>query len=329
MHFRVFLKKNFSMKIGNKIVLLLCLFSSANGIFAKENGTVFSSGNEKLRQRVLANNASFQRESHLLDSVMSKYMESSKSKEELVSDAIQAEWNDSVGSEAFEAYEGNWDTSGVNANRVAVKDVPDSVLISCEGYVPPVKSYTTSRFGMRRYRYHYGIDLKVQIGDEILAAFDGKVRVTRFDRRGYGYYVVIRHSNGLETVYGHLSKIKVSPGQIVNAGDCIGLGGNTGRSTGPHLHFETRYLGNPINPEKLINFQTHEVLADNYLVVKKNSFDWYYNKSTGRPLRIHKVRSGETLSHIAKRYGVTINQICRKNGIRRNSTLRIGQRLRI
>ena len=166
------------MKIGNKIVLLLCLFSSANGIFAKENGTMFSSGNEKLRQRVLANNASFQRESHLLDSVMSKYMESSKSKEELESDAIQAEWNDSVGSEAFEAYEGNWDTSGVNANRVAVKDVPDSVLISCEGYVPPVKSYTTSRFGMRRYRYHYGIDLKVQIGDEILAAFDGKVRVT-------------------------------------------------------------------------------------------------------------------------------------------------------
>lgn len=89
---------------------------------------------------------------------------------------------------------------------------------------------------------HNGLDIKVYIGDTIRAAFSGKVRMVKYERRGYGKYVVIRHENGLETVYGHLSKQIVDENQYVEAGEPIGLGGNTGRSTGSHLHFE-RVLG--------------------------------------------------------------------------------------
>ena len=95
-------------------------------------------------------------------------------------------------------------------------------------------------------------------------AFDGKIRLTKFERRGYGYYVVVRHTNGMETVYGHLSKFLVKPNQIVKAGDPIALGGNTGRSTGPHLHFETRYLGLAINPTELIDFENGVTIKDTY-----------------------------------------------------------------
>lgn len=109
----------------------------------------------------------------------------------------------------------------------------------------------TSNYGWRRRRMHRGVDLSLHIGDTIRAAFSGKVRLTRYERRGYGYYVIIRHGNGLETIYGHLSKFLVKPDQIVKVGEPIALGGNTGRSTGPHLHFETRYLGMDINPNKI------------------------------------------------------------------------------
>lgn len=135
--------------------------------------------------------------------------------------------------------------------------MPDSCVIDCSTFVLPMDSMTrvTSKYGPRRRRMHKGIDLKVQIGDTIRAAFDGKVRIKNFERRGYGYYLVIRHPNGLETVYGHLSKFLVGVNDIVRAGDPIALGGNTGRSTGSHLHFETRFLGQAINPADIIDFE--------------------------------------------------------------------------
>ena len=115
----------------------------------------------------------------------------------------------------------------------------------------------TSNYGYRpRFRrVHKGIDLNLAVGDTVRAAFSGKVRLTKYERKGYGYYVVLRHENGMETVYGHLSRFLVKPDQYVRAGEPIALGGNTGRSTGPHLHFETRYLGIAINPAAIIDFE--------------------------------------------------------------------------
>ena len=136
--------------------------------------------------------------------------------------------------------------------------IPDSLLIDLTGFCMPTENTKiTDIFGYRprRRRMHYGLDVKVQRGDTIRAAFDGKVRYVSYQRRGYGNYVVIRHPNGLETLYAHLTKKMVDENEVVKAGDPIGLGGNTGRSTGTHLHFETRFMGHFINPERLFNFE--------------------------------------------------------------------------
>ena len=149
---------------------------------------------------------------------------------------------------ADELYGSNWENKWVDPFRGKSKvNFPDSFAIDCSSFVYPIvidsMARITSKYGPRRRRMHKGIDLKVLKGDTIRTSFDGKVRIKGYERRGYGYYVVIRHPNGLETVYGHLSKILVEENQIVRAGETIGLGGNTGRSTGSHLHFETRFLG--------------------------------------------------------------------------------------
>ena len=187
----------------------------------------------------------------------------------------------------------------------------------------------TSHFGPRRRRMHQGIDLKVYTGDTIRAAFDGKVRVKGFERRGYGYYLVLRHPNGLETVYGHLSKFLVAENDIIKSGTPIGLGGNTGRSTGSHLHFETRFLGQALNPSDIIDFDKGAPHDDHYLVYK-NTFDKGNNVYTSTSERIvyHRVKKGETLGHIATKYHTSIAELCRLNGLKRTSTLRIGQTLR-
>ena len=130
--------------------------------------------------------------------------------------------------------------------------------------MPTPSTKITSPFGPRWRRMHNGLDLKVNIGDTIVAAFDGKVRIVKYERRGYGKYVVIRHDNGLETIYGHLSKQLVEENQLVKAGEVIGLGGNTGRSTGSHLHFETRFLGIAINPIYMFDFPKQDIVADTY-----------------------------------------------------------------
>lgn len=159
-------------------------------------------------------------------------------------------------------YGENWESDRVNP-YVGVT-IPDVMDLDVSGYYPPVQTRVTSNYGYRpRFRrMHRGIDLSLHVGDTVRCAFDGKVRLTKFERRGYGYYVVIRHDNGMETVYGHLSKFLVKPDQRVKAGEPIALGGSTGRSTGPHLHFETRYLGMPINPAAIIDFENHVAHKD-------------------------------------------------------------------
>lgn len=148
-----------------------------------------------------------------------------------------------------------WESQAVNPYKGI--EIPATANIDVSGYVAPVKGAVTSRYGYRaRFgRMHRGLDLRLSIGDTVVAAFDGKVRLTKYEGRGYGYYVVVRHDNGMETIYGHLSRFLVQPDQRVRAGQPIALGGNTGRSTGPHLHFETRYLGVDINPEAIIDFE--------------------------------------------------------------------------
>mgnify|MGYP002425834679 FL=1 len=154
--------------------------------------------------------------------------------------------------------------------------MPDSFRIDLRGFYMPTDSRRiTSNFGYRRAfrRQHEGLDIKVYIGDTIRSAFDGKVRVVRYDRGGYGYYVVIRHPNGLETLYGHLSKQLVDEDQIVKAGEPIGLGGNTGLSTGSHLHFETRFLGRAINPVLMFDFPNQDVTGDFFVFRKDGDYD--------------------------------------------------------
>ena len=155
--------------------------------------------------------------------------------------------------------------------------LPDSFRISLKDFCMPTDSrLITSNFGARWGRQHKGLDIKVYIGDTIRAAFSGKVRVVRYEGRGYGKYVVIRHYNGLETIYGHMSKQLVTEDQEVRAGDPIGLGGNTGRSTGSHLHFETRLCGVALNPALMFDFRNQDVVDDYYLFRKSS----YQREST-------------------------------------------------
>ena len=224
----------------------------------------------------------------------------------------------------------NWNNQYVHAYGNAI--IPDTYTIDLTGFhMPTPSTKITSPFGPRWRRMHNGLDLKVNIGDTIVAAFDGKVRIVKYERRGYGKYVVIRHDNGLETVYGHLSKQLVEENQLVKAGEVIGLGGNTGRSTGSHLHFETRFLGIAINPIYMFDFPKQDIVADTYTFrrtqgsKRAGSHDTQVADGT---IRYHKVKSGDTLSRIAKLRGVSVSTLCKLNRIKPTTTLLIGQVLR-
>jgi len=234
---------------------------------------------------------------------------------------------------ADELYDSNWENKWVNPFTSTKIDYPDSVEIDCSRFVPPTDMFVrvTSKFGPRRSRMHNGIDLKVNTGDTIRSAFDGKVRIKGYDRRGYGNYLVIRHPNGLETVYGHLSKIVVNENDIVRAGEPIGLGGNTGRSTGSHLHFETRILGLAIDPAHIFDFENGISHENKYVFrnVKMNGRKTnIFTASNTHPI-YHRVKSGETLGAIARKYGTSVSALCRMNGLKQTSILRIGQSLHV
>lgn len=211
--------------------------------------------------------------------------------------------------------------------------IPDTYTIDLTGFhMPTPSTKITSPFGPRWRRMHNGLDLKVNVGDTIVAAFDGKVRIVKYERRGYGKYIVIRHDNGLETIYGHLSKQLVEENQLVKAGEVIGLGGNTGRSTGSHLHFETRFLGIAINPIYMFDFPKQDIVADTYTFRKSKSSrsraGSHDTQVADGTIRYHKVKSGDTLSRIAKLRGVSVSTLCKLNRIKTTTTLRIGQVLR-
>ena len=223
-----------------------------------------------------------------------------------------------------------WENSGVHYTAT----LPDSFKIDLTGFVMPTTSRKiTDIFGYRprRRRVHNGLDIKVEKTDTIYAAFDGKVRITAYQRRGYGHYVVIRHNNGIETLYAHLSKKLVIENQNVKAGQPIGIGGNTGRSTGSHLHFETILLGKCINPALLFDFKNQNVTGDSY-VYRRPGSKYVENgkvKVAGPEPKFHKVKSGDTIARIAKKHGVSQRSILKLNGLKETSIIRPGQNLRV
>lgn len=233
-----------------------------------------------------------------------------------------------------------WDNRYVNSYG-SLTNIPDTFRVNLEGFVMPTSGRVTSHYGPRGRRHHYGIDLKVNVGDTIYAAFDGKVRVRRFERRGYGYFLAVRHPNGLETVYAHLSKFLVLQDENVKAGQPIALGGNTGRSTGPHLHFEVRFLGKAIDPTRIIDFENEVCHQDEYLVDARSFSSLRAkgqlaskkagatNKYTKGEVNYHRVRKGDTLEKIARLHGTTIKKLCTLNKITTRTTLRIGQTIRL
>ena len=248
-------------------------------------------------------------------------------------------------------YSHHWDNDNISPYRsVKLDSIPSSVAInlvdSLKHYRFPYVGRITSRYGIRHRRPHNGIDMALKVGDTICAAFDGRVRFSKATDTGYGTLIIIRHDNGLETYHGHLSARLVEENDRVVAGQPIGLGGNSGRSTGPHLHFETRFYGQSFDPERIINFRTGELRRD-YFLLKKSYFSIYskysqdFNAEVERNAaekkenelsaekRYYKVRSGDYLGLIAKRNGTTVSAICRLNGISPNTTLQIGKVLRV
>ena len=230
---------------------------------------------------------------------------------------------------ADDIYMNIWSSEKVNPYKIPIDSLPDSIRINCRDFVLPVPGAVTSRFGARRYRYHYGTDIKLYTGEPVRAAFPGKIRIIDYERQGYGHYVVVRHDNGLETVYAHLSKVLVEHNQGVAAGDTIALGGNTGRSTGPHLHFEIRYIGNAINPENVIDFETGTLRTEDYLITKNQTF--YYQKEVQALMaaKYITVRSGDTLSRIASQNGTSVSKLCQLNKISVKTIIRPGQKIRV
>ncbi|WP_345237287.1 peptidoglycan DD-metalloendopeptidase family protein [Hymenobacter saemangeumensis] len=237
-----------------------------------------------------------------------------------------------------------WDTRNINPYRVDGRRIRDTLNLRLVdppreryGKMPLTSTPTTSGFGFRGYRWHYGVDLDLETGDSVKAVFDGVVRISKYDGSGYGHYLLVRHYNGLETLYGHLSKPLVEVGTFVKAGQLIGRGGNSGRSTGSHLHFEVRYEGNPINPYQVYDFPDYKLRSDNFTITSE-LFN-YYNRalrhrggggegpSRARRTVTHTVRRGDTISEIAEKYGVRQSTLRKLNpGLK---TLQPGKKVRI
>ena len=247
-------------------------------------------------------------------------------------------------------YTQNWDTSKIHVYKEELKDLPMSMVIdlvdTLKSYHCPITGRVTSKYGPRRRGIHQGTDIDLETGDPIYATFDGRVRHTTYIARGYGHLIIIRHDNGLETFYAHLSEINVKPGDWVTAGQLIGKGGNTGRSTGSHLHYEIRYKGHSFDPERLIDFATGTLRRETFLL--KRTYYSPYSRFTqdfdeevqsdeedkkiaaeAAAIKYHVVKKGDTLGRIAINNHTTVTKLCQLNGLKKTSTLRIGQRIRV
>lgn len=284
--------------------------------------------------------------------------------------------------DSLDIYTQHWDTTGVFAYRdIEYNDLPAitelQLVDNLDQFHAPVVGKVLSKYGPRRYRSHNGVDIPLSIGEPVYAVFDGRVRYAKYNTGGYGNLVIVRHRNGLETWNAHLSKLNVQPNEYVKAGQVIGFSGNTGRSRGPHLHFETRYQDQTFDPEFLIDFESGHLKYQTF-ALEKSFFNIHSRASeileeedtydlpllasndsdttsadileqiakaqqaqkkpattskqptlSSSKAVYHTIKSGDMLGKLAIRYGVSINQICRLNGINRNTILRLGKKLRI
>ena len=285
--------------------------------------------------------------------------------------------DDSVFMDTDDIFGSFWDTTQVFAYKsVELEDLPETqdiqLISEYKDFCPPYVGNIRSRYGTRGSRSHNGVDITLKTGDPVYAAFDGKVRYSRYNYGGFGNLVIIRHENGLETWYAHLSKRNVNVNDYVKAGDLIGLGGSTGRSTGPHLHFEVRYCDQTFDPERLFDFEFGELkyqtfaLEKSYFSIRSRETDQLedyddfdniaaFVEEEGDDLSpedilayiseeekakreeeyrkslevYHTIKSGDILGTIARKYGVTIDQICRLNNISRTTILYPNRTLRI
>ena len=244
-------------------------------------------------------------------------------------DAFQNGLNSLFENAPFDVDTSTWNTAKINAGHFDSENWPDTARIplvdTAKGhyYAHPFNNCVTSDFGKREWVWHNGVDIRLSRKDSVRAAFDGIVRVIQYDRHGYGNVVVIRHGSGLETIYGHLMRKLVAQNQKVTAGQVIGLGGNSGRSNGCHLHFEMRFFGEPFDPNKCIDFEKYELRIDT-LILTKADFEFLIDQ---RKAVWHIIRKGETLGHIARKHHTTIAKICKLNHISRTKILRIGRKL--
>ncbi len=238
-----------------------------------------------------------------------------------------------------------WDEKNIDPYDINPKDFDGPVVLNLVDRAnnhysssPTNNGPVTSKFGYRWGRRHTGVDIDVETGDPVYAAFDGIVRVVGWDGNGYGRFMVVRHYNGLETLYGHLNKAEVSTNAIVKAGDMIAQGGNTGHSTGSHLHFETRYEGNPFNPTETFVFPIGALKSEQLVltpetfnVVRSSGIDEFAAGSKVKYRRsvFIRVRPGDTLSGIAGRLNVSLSDLARKNKISVYGNLIAGRKLRI
>lgn len=239
-----------------------------------------------------------------------------------------------------------WDHTVYNPYNDVTIEFPLQLQFKDSTYHSPIakNKVVTSRYGWRRGRAHKGIDIDLVTGDSLYTMFDGIVRMSRYST-GHGKTVVVRHFNGLETVYAHLSEYGVKVNDTLIKGQYLGKGGVSGNARGSHLHLVVNYKGVSINPEYLFDFnETNDIRSNELWITKKWTQPIYHNskkESKIKPLiseeealaslikqkSIYVVKSGDTLSRISKRNNVSINSLCTTNTIRRNSVLKIGQKL--
>jgi hypothetical protein len=230
----------------------------------------------------------------------------------------------SMEDDSMALFTNEWINDQIFSYNTRRDSIRDTVLIICS----PDRRFTMPVYGklFRGFMYaHKGLDIKLNKGDTVRAAFDGVVRYAKYNRGGFGNLVIIRHYNGLETYYAHLSKSLVRVNQLVRSGDPIALGGSTGRSRGPHLHFEVRYMDVPLDPMRLIDIDNQKLICATFPITKSVFYPNDYNVNAV----YHKVKSGDTIGKLAKKYHTSVKEICAMNKIKTTTTLKTGRTLRV
>lgn len=232
-------------------------------------------------------------------------------------------------------YKNRWDTLYIRTGKNDFSNWNDTIHLLLNNpqetaFCFPYKGKLISPYGTRGSRFHAGMDIKLETGDTVVSAFDGRVRIARV-MSGYGKMVVVRHNNGLETVYGHLSKLLVNINDEVKAGTPLGLGGRTGRASTSHLHFETRLMGEHFDPRRIIDFDGFTLKTDTLSVDKSfwRAAPSSATASASGAKKYHTVKNGDTLSAISRKYKTSVKELCRLNGIKPDKILKLGTRIRV